>query len=105
MDLSALKRLACPGCGRPHDLLVLLDRVRDIAPTGPWAALRCPGCGAPAHLELAGEHVAIGRLEEAHGARFVPTMRVVQPGLRTTGFPAGLQVELLHRKWVFERRR
>ena len=32
-------------------------------------------------------------------------MRVRQPGLRVRGFPAGLEVELLNRKWVFERRR
>jgi hypothetical protein len=105
MDLSGLQRLAAPCCGRPHDLLVLFARVRDVAPTGPWAALRCPGCGEAACLELAGENVAIGRLREDHGTRFEPHMRVRQPGLRITGFPAGVQVELLHRKWVFARRR
>jgi hypothetical protein len=86
-------------------VLVLLDRVRDVAPTGPWAELRCPGCGEPACLELGGENVAIGRLREDHGTRFEPHMRVNQPGLRVRGFPAGMEVELLHRKWVFERRR
>ncbi|HVH04713.1 MAG TPA: hypothetical protein VNE71_01795 [Myxococcota bacterium] len=105
MDLSALQRLAAPCCGRPHDLLVLLDHVSDVAPTGPWALLRCPGCGAAACLELAGEHAALGRLREERGAHFEPHMRVRQPGLRVRGFPAGMEVELLHRRWVFERRR
>lgn len=105
MDLRGLKRLATPCCGRPHELLVLLDRVRDVAATGPWATLRCPGCGQEACLELAGEQVASGRLREDRGARFEPHMRVRQPGLRVKGFPAGMEVELGHRRWVFERRR
>ena len=67
LDLSGVQRLAAPCCGRPHDLLVWLDHVRDVAPNGPWAALRCPGCGAAACLELAGEQVAIGVLHEQHG--------------------------------------
>lgn len=105
MDLSTLRRLSCPSCGRPHDLLVLLDRVRDIAPTGPWAAFGCPACGAAAHLELSGEQVAIGRLVEDRGLRFEPHMRIHQPGLHVQGYPDGVRVRLLHRAWIFERRR
>lgn len=105
MDFSALRRLACPACGRPHDLLVLLDAAREAARGGPWLALACPGCGAPAHLELSGEQVAIGRLRRERGERFEPHMRAQQPGLRVRGQPDSIEVQLLHRSWVFPRGR
>ena len=50
-------------------------------PVGP-ARLPRPAARA-AHLELAGEHVAIGRVRDATArSRFEPAMRVRQPGLR-----------------------
>lgn len=104
MSLADLRRLGCPSCGRPHDLPVLLDEVQSALRSGPWVSLGCPSCGAPAHLELAGEHVAIGRVVSERGSRFEPTMRVRQPGLRVVPTPDGILVELLHRRWVFERR-
>jgi hypothetical protein len=104
VSLSDLRRLACPSCGRPHDLLVLLDRVRSALRSGPFASLGCPACGAEAQLELAPEQAAIGRVVVERGTRFEPHMRVRQPGLRVTGSPDGLMVELVHRRWVFPRR-
>ena len=104
MSLAALRRLGCPSCGRPHDLPVLLDHVQGALRSGPWLPLGCPSCGAPAHLELGGEHVAIGRLVRERGSRFEPAMRVRQPGLRVVPSPDGVRVELLHRRWIFERR-
>jgi hypothetical protein len=105
MSFAALRRLACPSCGRPHDLLVLLDRAREAARGGPWLALECPGCGAQAHLELSGEQVAIGHLRSERGERFEPHMRARQPGLRVRGQPDHVEVQLLHRSWIFARRR
>jgi hypothetical protein len=105
MSFAALRRLACPACERPHDLLVLLDRVREAERGGPWLTLGCPGCGAEAHLELAGEQVAIGRLRRERGERFEPHMRAQQPGLRVQGRPDCVEVQLLHRSWVFPRGR
>ena len=105
MSLATLRRFACPGCERPHDLLLLLDRVREASRGGPWLALGCPGCGAEAHLELAGEQVAIGRLVAGRGERFEPHMRAQQPGLRVRGRPDWIEVELLNRSWVFPRGR
>jgi hypothetical protein len=105
MSFAALRRLACPGCARPHDLLVLLDRVREAARGGPWLSVGCPNCGVEAQLELAGEQVAIGRLVRERGERFAPHERIQQPGLRVRGHPDGIEVELLHRSWVFARRR
>jgi hypothetical protein len=104
MTLADLRRLGCPGCGRPHDLFVLLDQVQAALRSGPWARLGCPSCGAPAELELAGEQVAIGRVVREPRARFEPHMRARQPGLRVVNTPDGVLVELLHRRWVFERR-
>jgi len=104
MSLADLRRLGCPSCGRPHDLPVLLDEARSALRSGPWLALGCPSCGAQAHLELAGEHAAIGRVVRERGSRFEPSMRVRQPGLRVKPTPDGIQVELLHRSWLFERR-
>ena len=46
MSLAELRRLACPSCARPHDLPVLLDRVRSALRSGPWVSLGCPSCGA-----------------------------------------------------------
>jgi hypothetical protein len=104
MDLSALRRLACPSCGRPHDLLLLLDQVHGALRSGPFALLTCPACGAAAVLELAGEQAAIGRLARERGTHFEPHQRVRQPGLRVRGAPDGLAVELLSRSWSFPRR-
>jgi hypothetical protein len=103
MSLSELRRLACPTCQRPHDLLVLLDQVRGALRGGPWASLACPACGAPAHLELSGDCAAIGRVVRERGERFEPHMRVRQPGLRVRPTPDGLLVELEHRRWAFAR--
>jgi hypothetical protein len=105
MDFASLRRLACPTCARPHDLLVLLDRAREASRGGPWLALDCPGCGAEAHLELAAEQVAIGRLLRERGERFAPHERARQPGLRVRGSPDGIEVRLLHRSWLFPRGR
>jgi hypothetical protein len=104
MDLADLRRLGCPACGRPHDLLVLLDAAEGSHRAGPWAALRCPACGAPCALELAAEAAAIGRVEAAPRTRFAPAMRVRQPGLRVSARPDALVVELLHRRFVLARR-
>jgi hypothetical protein len=103
MDLAALRRLGCPSCGRPHDLLLLLDQARGALRSGPWLPLACPACGAEAVLELAGEQAAIGRLARERGTRFEPHQRVRQPGLRVHGAPDGLAVELLNRRWSFPR--
>ena len=105
MSLAELRRLACPGCARPHDLLVLLDRVREAARGGPWVSLGCPSCGAEAQLELAGEQAAIGRLIRERGERFAPHERIRQPGLRVQGHPDHVEVTLLHRRLVLARRR
>jgi hypothetical protein len=104
MSLADLRRLGCPSCGRPHDLPVLLDQVQSALRSGPWLPLGCPSCGAAAHLELVGEHAAIGRVRTDRASRFEPAMRVRQPGLRVRQMPDGILVELLHRRWVFERR-
>jgi hypothetical protein len=103
MSLAELRRLGCPGCGRAHDLLVLLDRVHAALRSGPWAQVACPACGKPAWLELAGDQAAIGRLVRDRGTRFEPHQRVRQPGLRVRGAPDGLLVELLNRSWAFAR--
>jgi hypothetical protein len=104
MDLSDLRRLPCPACGRRHDLLVLLDGARTSDRGGPWAALPCPACGAPCALELGAESAAIGRLEAPPRAAFQPAARVRQPGLRVRSQPDALVVELLHRRFVLPRR-
>jgi|GEM_PF-2360327 len=104
MDLGDLRRLGCPHCGRPHDLLVLLDAADAAHRRGPWASLRCPGCGARCALELGAEGAAIGCLEAAPRATFAPSMRVRQPGLRVRAQPDALVVELLHRRFVLPRR-
>lgn len=105
MDLAGLRRLGCPACGRPHDLLVLLDAAEASHRAGPWAALRCPACGAACDLELAAGAAAIGRVEAAPRSLFSPSMRVRQPGLRVEARPDALVVELLHRRFVLMRRR
>ena len=83
---------------------MLFDRAQGALRSGPWVQLGCPSCGAAAYLELAGEHVAIGRVVRERGSRFEPAMRVRQPGLRVKPAPDSIQVELLHRSWIFERR-
>ena len=103
MDLADLRRLGCPHCGRPHDLLVLLDAAEGSHRAGPWATLHCPACGAPCALELAGETAALGRVEAVPRALFAPAVRVRQPGLRVRSQPDALVVELLHRRFVLTR--
>jgi hypothetical protein len=103
MDLADLRRLACPHCGRPHDLLVLLDAARASHRNGPWASLACPSCSAPCALELTPESAAMGRVDATPRAAFLPTVRVRQPGLRVRSQPDALVVELLHRRFVLPR--
>jgi hypothetical protein len=104
MTLADLRRLACPACGRAHDLLLLLDAAAGALRAGPWARAACPACGAGAHLELAAESAAIGRLADEPRPRFEPHQRVRQPGLRVRSTPEALVVELLHRRWALARR-
>ena len=104
MTLSDLRRLGCPACGRPHDLLVLFDRLVAAWSTERWARVRCPSCDECSELAFDGEEVAIGSVRGAPRDRFEPTMRVQQPGLRVTAAPDGMLIELLHRRWVLDRK-
>lgn len=100
MNLGDLRRVACPHCGRPHDLLVLFDALGAGWPQGPWADVRCPSCDACAQLAFFGEEVAIGFVTCAPRPRFEPTERMHQPGLCVRPQVDGLVIELLHRQWV-----
>ncbi|MDH3687328.1 MAG: hypothetical protein OEP95_13940 [Myxococcales bacterium] len=103
-DLDALRRLGCPTCGRPHDLLVLFDRLGDAWATERWARVTCPNCGNRCELAFDGDEVAIGHVGGDRRPSFQPSMRVRQPGLRVTAAPDGILIELLHRRWVLDRK-
>ena len=104
MNLTDLKRLGCPSCSRPHDLLVLFDALGDAWATERWARVTCPGCGGRCEVSFEGDEVAIGFVRGERRARFEPSMRVRQPGLRVTAAPDGMLIELLHRRWVLDRK-
>jgi len=99
-SLADLRRLACPVCLRAHDLLVLLDRAAHALRGTRWVQVHCPACDAPAHLELASGDASIGRVLADPRRRFEPSMRVSQPGLEVHPAPDGLEVALLHRRWL-----
>jgi hypothetical protein len=103
MDLTDLRRLACPACGRPTDVLVLLDRLEESWRSESWADVSCPECGHRVQLSFEGEDVAIGFVSETPRAIFQPSDRTRQPGLRTSAAPDALVLELWHRRWVVAR--
>jgi len=105
MSFESLRRLSCPHCAAPSDLLVLFDRLGAAWRAGPWVEVTCPRCDRPAVLELEGEDVAIGFVRSTPRATFEPRERVRQPGLRLSPTPDGILLELLHRRWVVERTR
>ena len=104
MNLTDLRRLGCPTCGRPHDLLVLFDHLGDAWATERWARVTCPGCDERCELAFDGTEVAIGFVRGALRPRFEPSMRIRQPGLRVTAAPDGMLIELLNRRWVLDRK-
>jgi hypothetical protein len=103
VTLADLKRLGCPICGQPTDLLMLFDQLGDAWTTERWAQVTCPSCGNRSELAFEAEEVAIGFVCGDHRPHFEPTMRVHQPGLRVTAAPEGMLIELLHRRWVLDR--
>lgn len=103
MSFDSLRRLACPGCQAPSDLLVLFDHLGDAWQGEAWIEVRCPACDRGAVLEIEGEDVAIGFVKEAPRALFEPVERVRQPGLRLSAAPDGIVLGLLHRRWIVAR--
>lgn len=101
MSLSDLRRLPCPHCGSPSDLLLWLDHARGARPADHCVEVACPSCGSELELELRPGVAAIGGPGPGPRAGFHPDARVEQPGLESDLKPEGWIVRLLHRQWVF----